>query len=80
MILLQVLNYPSGFISKNIYLTVAILFSVIIAYFIRLFGLDQLTFQTLQVVGGLLDSPKDSFIGGRVLIFFMYLVFILNTI
>jgi hypothetical protein len=40
--ILQVLNYPCGFKSKNIYLSIGILFSVVIAYLIRLWGLDNI--------------------------------------
>jgi hypothetical protein len=38
----QILSYPCGFISKNIYLTISILFSVVVAYLVRLSGLENI--------------------------------------
>lgn len=42
LIVLQTLNYPCGYINKNIYLTIIILFTILIAYFIRLLGLEKI--------------------------------------
>lgn len=65
MIVLQILSYPCGYISKNIYFSLVILFTIIVAYFIRLLGLEEIV-----IISNELSIPS----------FLIIVLLVLNTV
>jgi hypothetical protein len=85
MVVLRVLSLPSGYYSKNIYITLFILSSVLFAYFIRLLGLVNIASVLRELINQ--NSTSLSFLGiGDTnvlvvsLISLLYILLIMNSI